>query len=189
SHVTGVQTCALPISAQYHQSQIQALCAAGADMISAMTMTNADEATGIVNAARAVSLPVAISFTVETNGTLPTGQSLGDAIAQVDQATGSGPAYYMVNCAHPSHFEAVLAGGAPWTRRIRGIRANASRQSHAELDNSTELDAGNPVELGQSYQRLLRELPQLNVLGGCCGTDVRHLRAISKACAEALETA
>jgi len=176
-------------AAQYHQSQIQALCAAGADMISAMTMTNADEATGIVNAARAVSLPVAISFTVETNGTLPTGQSLGDAIAQVDQATGSGPAYYMVNCAHPSHFEAVLAGGAPWTRRIRGIRANASRQSHAELDNSTELDAGNPVELGQSYQRLLRELPQLNVLGGCCGTDVRHLRAISKACAEALETA
>src|SRR5690606_40346139 len=84
SHVTGVQTCALPISAQYHQSQIQALCAAGADMISAMTMTNADEATGIVNAARAVSLPVAISFTVETNGTLPTGQSLGDTIAQVE---------------------------------------------------------------------------------------------------------
>ncbi len=174
---------------QYHLAQIQTLRDAGVDMICAMTMTHAEEAIGIVKAAKTVPLPVAISFTVETNGTLPTGQPLGEAITQVDEATGSAPAYYMINCAHPSHFKAVLASGAPWTRRIHGIRANASRKSHAELDNSTELDAGNPVELGQSYQDFLQQLPHLNVFGGCCGTDIRHLRAISKACVEALETA
>jgi S-methylmethionine-dependent homocysteine/selenocysteine methylase len=124
---------------------------------------------------------VAISFTVETDGKLPTGDTLGEAIAEVDEVTGGYPAYYMVNCAHPTHFADVLTSGGDWVGRIRGLRANASRCSHAELDAMTELDDGNPAELGQEYRELRQRLPQLTVLGGCCGTDIRHVRAIAEA--------
>jgi S-methylmethionine-dependent homocysteine/selenocysteine methylase len=168
-------------AAAYHAQQIEVFAAAGADMATAITMTNASEALGVTRAARGAGLPVAISFTVETDGRLPTGQSLGEAIGEVDAATADGPAYYMINCAHPSHFEHVLAGGA-WTARVRGLRANASRCSHAELDAATELDAGDPVELGGQYRALRRRHPQINVLGGCCGTDERHVEQISQAC-------
>jgi S-methylmethionine-dependent homocysteine/selenocysteine methylase len=168
-------------AAAYHAQQIEVFAAAGADMTTAITMTNTNEAIGVTCAAREAGLPVAISFTVETDGRLPTGQSLGEAIGEVDAATAAGPAYYMINCAHPTHFEPVLAGGA-WTARVRGLRANASRCSHAELDAATELDAGDPVELGIQYGVLRRRHPQINVLGGCCGTDHRHVEQISQAC-------
>jgi homocysteine S-methyltransferase len=151
-------------------------------MLSAITMTNVNEAIGIARAAERVGLPVAISFTVETDGRLPTGDDLGDAIAEVDAATGAYPAYYMVNCAHPTHFARVLMEGGQWTQRIRGLRANASRCSHAELDAMSELDDGDPDELAESYSSLRRHLPQLTVLGGCCGTDIRHITAIAQAC-------
>ena len=128
-------------------------------------------------------MPVAISFTVETDGRLPTGQALGDAIAQVDAATASYPAYYMLNCAHPSHFEETLAALGPRVGRIRGLRANASAKSHAELNESTELDAGDPEELGRAHARLKESHPQLNVFGGCCGTDARHVGTIARECA------
>jgi S-methylmethionine-dependent homocysteine/selenocysteine methylase len=164
---------------RYHAEQIGTFAATAADMVTAITMTHAGEAIGVVRAAQAAGLPVAISFTVETDGRLPSGQSLADAIAEVDDATGGGPAYYMVNCAHPSHFEDVLAVDEPWVRRIRGIRANASRRSHAELDEAEELDSGDPEELGREYARLRAANPQLTVLGGCCGTDHRHVAAIS----------
>jgi S-methylmethionine-dependent homocysteine/selenocysteine methylase len=88
----------------------------------------------------------------------------------------------MINCAHPSHFEDVLATDAPWVRRIRGLRANASRKSHAELNESTELDDGNPEELGREYAAFRQRHPQITVLGGCCGTDDRHVDAIARAC-------
>lgn len=166
----------------YHARQIGNFADAGADMIAAITMTNVDEAIGVARAAGVAGLPVAISFTVETDATLPTGEPLGDAIAAVDAATASAPAYYMVNCAHPSHFAAALAADAPWVRRIGGLRANASRLSHAELDNSPELDTGNPAELAREHRQLLARLPQLAVLGGCCGTDHRHIEAIADAC-------
>jgi S-methylmethionine-dependent homocysteine/selenocysteine methylase len=132
----------------YHTAQIQTFRATAADMITAITMNYVDEAVGIVRAATRAGLPVAVSFTVETDGRLPTGQTLRTAIENVDAATSAGPAYYMVNCAHPTHFEGVLLGGPPWVRRIRGVRANASRKSHAELNESSELDIGNPAELG-----------------------------------------
>jgi homocysteine S-methyltransferase len=92
------------------------------------------------------------------------------------------PAYYVINCAHPDHFAGILEGGGSWLHRLRGIRANASRKSHAELDAATELDAGDPEELARDYCALRRSIPQLTVLGGCCGTDDRHVAAIARAC-------
>jgi homocysteine S-methyltransferase len=166
-------------AADYHLRQAVALKDGGVDMLSAMTMTSSAEAIGVARVARTVGLPVSVSFTVETDGHLPSGERLRDAIEAVDGDTP--PDYFSVNCAHPSHFQACLAEGGSWTRRIRSIRANASSCSHAELDAATELDIGDPEELGDSYRRLKALLPELNVLGGCCGTDLRHLRAIRDA--------
>lgn len=170
---------------RYHLPQMTSFADAGADMVTALTMTHVGEASGITRAAQALGLPIVISFTVETDGRLPTGQSLEEAITETDIATGFGPAYYMVNCAHPDHFREELEHGAGWVQRIRGIRANASRLSHAELDEATELDAGNPAELAADYAALLARFPHLNVLGGCCGTDHRHIDEISAKIANA----
>lgn len=166
----------------YHGSQIRAFRDAGADMVTAITMNYAEEAIGIARAADEADMPVVISFTVETDGRLVTGQSIRGAIAAVDEATGTAPAYYMINCAHPTHFDDELAGGGAWLDRIHGLRANASTKSHAELDAATTLDAGDPVDLGASYFGLRRTLKNLNVLGGCCGTDHRHVREICLSC-------
>lgn len=164
-------------AADYHGLQARAFAEAGAQMISAITMTYAEEAIGIARAAAEVDLPAVISFTVETDGRLPSGQQLGDAITQVDHATDASPAYYMINCAHPLHFASVIDRGAPWARRISGIRANASRLSHAELDEATSLDRGDVAELAQLYRQLHADLP-IRVVGGCCGTDHEHVAAI-----------
>jgi S-methylmethionine-dependent homocysteine/selenocysteine methylase len=167
---------------RYHTMQAQTFREMEADLVTAITMTYAAEAIGLTRAAQAAEMPVVISFTVETDGRLPTGQTLQEAMEQVDDATGRGPAYYMINCAHPTHFVGTLAAGEPWLDRIRGVRANASTKSHAELDEATELDDGNPVDLGLRYRELKGKLPQLNVLGGCCGTDHRHVEAICQTC-------
>ena len=166
----------------YHALQARALADAGVDLVTAATMTHAGEAIGVVLAAVDAGVPVAISFTVETDGRLPCGDTLQAAIEQVDAATDGAPAYFMVNCAHPTHFAHVLASGQGWTERIRGIRANASTMSHEELDNAEELDRGDLVDLGQRYRALRVAQPQLTVLGGCCGTDHEHIGAISAAC-------
>ena len=162
-----------------HAPQVHALGKAGVDMISAMTLTHAGEAVGIVHAAKEIDVPVVIAFTLETDGRLPSGQPLGDAIAEVDGATNDGPVYYMINCAHPDHFRDVIDTDAAWTRRIGGIRSNASRMSHAELDEAEVLDDGDPVELGRLSAELLTRLPNIRVLGGCCGTDHRHVGCIA----------
>jgi homocysteine S-methyltransferase len=166
----------------YHAAQVEVHAEAGVDMVAAFTMTNANEAVGVTRAAQAARVPVAISFTVETDGRLPTGQGLGEAIAEVDELTRTGPAYYMINCAHPSHFTDRLGGKAPWISRIGGIRANASRRSHAELNEAPDLDDGNPVELGGEYRAILKRCPHISVVGGCCGTDHRHIEQICRAC-------
>ncbi len=124
-----------------------------------------------------------ISFTVETDGRLPSGQALGEAIEEVDARTDGAAAYFMVNCAHPSHFHDVLEPGAAWTGRMRGVRANASRPSHAELDEAEELDTGTPKSSPASTSRSVSGCPALTVLGGCCGTDHRHVEAMSRASA------
>ena len=164
----------------YHLPQVATFADTRADLVSALTLTYADEATGVVRAAQGVGMPVVISFTVETDGRLPSGQSLADAIAEVDAQTDRGAAYFMINCAHPTHFEHVLDESNSVADRIRGLRANASTKSHAELDESDELDAGDPVDLAARYARLRGILPRLNVVGGCCGTDERHVAEICR---------
>jgi S-methylmethionine-dependent homocysteine/selenocysteine methylase len=168
-------------AASYHSTQIATFAGTSADMVTAITMTYAAEAIGIVRAAAREGLPAAISFTVETDGRLPSGQALGDAINQVDEETQQAAAYFMINCAHPTHFGHVLEPGAPWLARVRGVRANASTRSHAELDEATELDDGDPDDLARRHGELRPSLPSLNVVGGCCGTDHRHVAAICRA--------
>lgn len=162
---------------RYHSEQISALADTDVDVISGYTLAYPSEAIGIVRAARRFGLPVVISFTVETDGRLPTGDLLEEAITQVDAATDSYAAYFMINCAHPEHFSQSLQD-APWMQRIKGIIANASRCSHAELDEAEELDDGNPIELGVQLSEIRRRFPHIQVLGGCCGTDMRHMRQI-----------
>ena len=168
----------------YHRAQIEIFADSAADMVGAFTLNYVAEAIGIARASRRVGMPVALSFTVETDGALPTGQSLQAAIEQVDAATSAYPCYYMINCAHPIHFEQALAEDKPWVKRIRALRANASRRSHAELNESADLDVGDPVDLAARYAELkTNRLTHLNVMGGCCGTDDRHVEQIAKACA------
>ena len=163
-------------AATYHSAQVEAFAEAGADLITGLTLTGTGEAIGIVRAARSAGLPVAVSFTVEQDGRLPDGTSLAAAIADVDAA--GGPDYYMVNCAHPSHIAVGLDEPGAWRSRIVGIRANASSLSHAELDAATELDEGDPVELATAQERLRPSLANLALIGGCCGTDARHVAAM-----------
>ena len=164
----------------YHREQIGILSRTEADLVSAFTINYAEEAIGITLAAHRFDMPVAIGFTVETDGRLPSGQPLGEAIAAVDQATARLPAYYMINCAHPTHFENALAVDESWVKRIRAVRANASLKSHAELDEAEALDAGDPEDLGRRLSQLQTLLPNLNILGGCCGTDIQHVEAICR---------
>ena len=168
-------------AADYHAAQTTSFAAAGADLVTAMTMTYVEEAVGVARAAAAAGLPVTLGFTVETDGRLPSGTPLGEAVTAVDEATGGSVASYMVNCAHPSHFADVLDTDEAWTHRIGAVRANASRASHAELDEAEELDRGDPRELGQDYAALRSALPGLRVVGGCCGTDLEHVAAIADA--------
>jgi S-methylmethionine-dependent homocysteine/selenocysteine methylase len=162
---------------RYHAEQIAVLAETDVDVISGYTLAYPSEAIGMVRAARQFGLPVVISFTVETNGRLPTGESLDEAISGVDTATDGYAAYFMINCAHPEHFSGVLED-ASWMQRVRGIIANASRCSHADLDEAEELDDGNPSELGVQLSDLRRRFPHIKVLGGCCGTDMRHMKQI-----------
>jgi S-methylmethionine-dependent homocysteine/selenocysteine methylase len=165
---------------RYHSPQVEVFAGTAADLVSALTMTYAEEATGIVRAARAAGIPAVVSFTVETDGRLPSGQPLDEAIEQVDAETDGAAAYFMINCAHPTHFADVLEPGSPTLERIRGLRANASTMSHAELDEAEELDEGDPIDLAQRYAELRQRLPNLNVVGGCCGTDHRHIGEICR---------
>lgn len=167
---------------EYHSPQVEAFAGTAATSLHAYTLTNTPEAIGIARAAERAGLPLVLSFTVETDGALPGGKPLGVAIAEVDEATGGYPAYYMINCAHPRHFARELRSGAPWVGRIGGLRANASAKSHAELDASPEIDIGDIAELADDHAELLPSLPNLQLIGGCCGTDHRHIDAICARC-------
>ncbi|MCW8088073.1 homocysteine S-methyltransferase family protein [Sabulicella glaciei] len=166
---------------EYHAAQIASFAAAGADMVAGFTLTGIEEAIGIARAARRLAMPCAISFTLETDGRLLGGETLREAIEAVDAATGGSPAYFMLNCVHPEHLATSFEEGGDWTSRILGLRANASTKSHAELDESETLDEGNPLDLGRRYVGLRKRLPALRILGGCCGTDHRHVTAICEA--------
>jgi S-methylmethionine-dependent homocysteine/selenocysteine methylase len=166
-------------AAEYHRVQIATLGETEADLVSAYTLPYADEGVGVALAARDVGMPAVISFTVETDGCLPSGETLREAIERVDEVSDGSPAYYMVNCAHPTHFVGALDGDA-WTDRIRAVRANASARSHAELDESPTLDEGDPAELARGHLDLADRLKYLTVIGGCCGTDHRHVGRICR---------
>jgi S-methylmethionine-dependent homocysteine/selenocysteine methylase len=166
---------------RYHSAQMQTLADTPVDLVTALTFTYADEAIGMTRAAGAAGLPVAVSFTVETDGRLPSGQTLRAAIEQVDAETDGAPLHYMINCAHPTHFAGALADGGPWSERIQGLRTNASTRSHAELDDAEELDDGDPADLAARHVALRGALPNVTILGGCCGTDIRHVTAIADA--------
>ena len=166
---------------RYHEPQVATFADTAADLVSALTLTYADEAVGVARAARDTGIPSVISFTVETDGRLPSGQSLREAIEEVDDQTRESVAYFMINCAHPTHFAHVFDEDGGWRNRIRGLRANASEKSHAELDEADELDAGDPVALAGYYRQLQKRLPNLNVVGGCCGTSERHVAEICTA--------
>jgi S-methylmethionine-dependent homocysteine/selenocysteine methylase len=170
------------VARAYHRPQITTFADTQADLMTAMTLAYPDEAIGITQAAREVDMPVVLSFTLETDGNLPDGSTLAAAIQTVDDATDAYPAYYMINCAHPSHLAPILEPDAPWAGRIRALRANASRKSHAELDAATELDSGDPIVFGREYADLRSQFPHLTILGGCCGTDLRHIEQIAAMC-------
>jgi homocysteine S-methyltransferase len=165
---------------RYHAFQLQALADTGARQASAMTLTYPEEAIGIVRAAKSAGLPVVIGFTVDTDGRLPSGASIEEAIDAVDGATDAAAEGFMINCAHPTHFADALPEGDA-RRRLRGLRANASTLGHAELDEAEELDSGDPADLAERYVALRKDLPELDVVGGCCGTDIRHVTAICDA--------
>ena len=167
-----------PQAEDYHAFQVRQLARSGADLISGITINYVEEAIGIVRAAVAVDTPVVISFTTETDGRLPSGQGLGEAIEEVDAETGNAPAYFMINCAHSSHYAHTLDTDSGWTSRVRGLRSNASRMSHEELDNAEELDDGDPCEFGHDHASLHERFRQLRVFGGCCGTDLRHVESL-----------
>jgi homocysteine S-methyltransferase len=164
-------------AAEYHAWQIGVLREAGVQRITALTLTYPEEAIGVVRAAAAAGMPVVPSFTVETNGRLPDGTSLAEAVERVDAATGATAEFFMINCAHPTHIAAGL-DDAPALDRIGGLRVNASALSHAELDEAEELDEGDPATLGRDNAALREKLPSVQLLGGCCGTDHRHVAQI-----------
>ncbi len=168
-------------AAAYHGAQLATFAAMPVDLVVASTLGYVEEALGLTLAARSLPVPLVLSFTVETDGRLPSGQAVGEAVEQVDEATGDRVAYYMINCAHPSHVARAIEPGAPWLHRLRGLRANASARSHAELDAATTLDAGDVDELAAGFAALRATWPTLSVVGGCCGTGPRHAARIVEA--------
>jgi homocysteine S-methyltransferase len=168
-------------AAAFHRTQVRDLADAGVDLVTSFTFPYADEGTGLATAAAEAGVPVVVGFTVETDGRLPSGETLGEAIAAVDASTGGYAAWFMVNCAHPEHVLPALDDGAPWASRIGALRANASRLTHAELDEAEVLHDGDPDDLARGYVELARLLPGLRVVGGCCGTDARHVAAVGAA--------
>jgi len=162
-------------AAAYHRGQVEAFAAAGVDVVAAYTITGPEEGIGIARAARQAGVPVLVGFTVETDGRLPDGTPLRDAVALVEAE--SAPDGFIVNCAHPTHIASALEDGG-WLGRIVQVNPNASTLSHAELDAAEELDAGDLGLLSESYDALRARLPGLAVVGGCCGTDTRHVAAL-----------
>ncbi|WP_299918646.1 homocysteine S-methyltransferase family protein [uncultured Roseobacter sp.] len=161
----------------YHALQIGSVAGTDIDLVNAYTFNQVEEAAGAVFAAKDCGVPIAVSFVVETDGCLDNGTGLEEAIDQVDAITGNSAAYFMVNCAHPDHFSHALTGHP----RLKGMVVNASRLSHAELDDASELDDGNPKELGAEVARLVHEYPKISVVGGCCGSDFRHMGEMARA--------
>lgn len=164
----------------YHSEQIETFKAAGADIVTALTLSTTEEAIGIARASAKAGLPSVIAFTIEKDRRLRSGETLQQAIESVDAATSKAPAYFMINCAHPVDFGPELAR-EPWANRIGGLRANASSLDHGTLCKLGHLDEGDPDELARQYVDIRAAHPTMNVFGGCCGTDYAHVEKIGRA--------
>ncbi len=165
---------------EYHSVQIATAKSAGADFISALTFNHIEEAIGITRAASAAEIPIIMSFSLGREAVLKTGPTIGDAIEAVEVATDRAPLFYMINCNHPIDFAPAIAAPGRWIDRLKGVRPNASSLDHGILCKLGHLEEGDPIELGQQMGDLARRFPQLNVFGGCCGTDRPHMEQIAK---------
>jgi len=163
----------------YHSEQILTMRKAGVDQVTAMTFSGVEEAIGFCRAAKAAGVPVVVSFFVVRGGRLKGGESLDEAIARVDAATGNAPAYFMINCTHPTEFEPSLTEG-DWTNRLGGFMPNAVAAETLDLCKLGHLEDGDPEELGDQMAGLARRFGHVNVWGGCCGTDGRHIGQITR---------
>jgi S-methylmethionine-dependent homocysteine/selenocysteine methylase len=160
--------------------QLATLREARVDLVSAMTFNSVPEAVGLSRAAAAAGLPLSLSFMVDASGTVLTGLTLQDAVEAVDAEAGDArPDFYGVNCSHPDEFEPALTPG-PWLERVRSLRPNASRADKQSLCTIGHLESGDPEELGRQVGALVRRLPHVDVVGGCCGTWDDHLRAMAE---------
>jgi homocysteine S-methyltransferase len=163
----------------YHSEQIATFRKAGASHITAMTFSSVEEAIGLARAAKAAEMPVVVSFIVGRGGRLLGGETIEEAFTRVDAATGSAPAYYMINCTHPTEFVPGLTDGV-WTKRLGGFLPNAVAMETLDLCKLGHLEDGDPAELGGQMAELAKWFPHVNVWGGCCGTDGRHIGEITR---------
>jgi len=167
-------------SEDYHSVQLHNLDGTAADMAVAATFNNVPEAIGVIRAANSIGIPIGVSLTLTPEGRLRSGPSLREAIETIDEASGGGAVWFGTNCAHPVEFEPALADAGPWLERLRYIRPNAAKMDKIALCSLGHLEDGDPVELGQQMGEVARRFPRVDILGGCCGTDERHLSQIAQ---------
>lgn len=165
---------------QYHSAQVESFSSSNVDIITAATMNYVEEALGVTLAAKSTSTPLVVSFTLSSEGDLPSGMTLKEAIMKVDTISGEYPLHYMINCVHPVYFAELLKKNKDqaWIKRIKGIRPNASSKSHEELDNLGTLDVGDMDELANYCKEIQDSCKHIKLFGGCCGTTVEHIECI-----------
>jgi S-methylmethionine-dependent homocysteine/selenocysteine methylase len=145
-----------------------------------LTFNNIPESIGVIRAGVAAGLPVGVSLSLTTEGRLRSGPSLREAIEAIEEATDGAAAWFGTNCAHPVEFEPAFADAGSWFDRLRYIRPNAAKMDKIALCSLGHLEDGDPVELGGEMGEIARRFPRADILGGCCGTDERHLSEIAQ---------
>ena len=164
----------------YHSVQLRTLKETPADMAIALTFNNIPEAIGAVRAAQALDMPIGVSLTLTAEGRLRSGPTLREAVETIDAGTDGAATWFGTNCEHPLEWADALADAGPWLERMRYFRPNAARMEKLALCTLGHLEDGDPEELGSQMGALAAALPRADILGGCCGTDERHLGAVAR---------
>ena len=164
----------------YHSVQLHNLDGTAADMAVAATFNNIPEAIGVIRAAKGAGMPIGVSLTLTPEGRLRSGPTLREAVETVDEVTAGAAAWFGTNCSHPLEFEPAIADAGPWLDRLRYIRPNAAKMDKIALCSLGHLEDGDPEELGEQMGDVVRRLPRADIIGGCCGTDERHLSEIAR---------
>jgi homocysteine S-methyltransferase len=163
---------------EFHSWQANRLAETGVDFLLAATLPALSEATGLATALAATGKPYIISFVLRSEGTLLDSTPLKDAISIIDTDVNPTPIAYMANCTHASIFKSAMMhdinSSATVRKRVEGLLANTAALNPEELDDSEELVEEDPQIFGKSVASLHGELG-LKILGGCCGTDGRHI--------------